>query len=304
MRIPRKLRAGDRVGIVSTSRKITEAELAPAMASLRAWGLEPVPGRHIYNVSHQFAGTDAERLQDLQDMLDREDIQAILCSRGGYGSLRIVDGLSLKGLKKHPKWLVGFSDVTTFTMALYNAGVASIHGPMAISWDGKTGDEKAREYLRRMLMADTPTYSYTPLRADLIRTGKASGPVIGGNLSMLSQLLGTDTDFKTKGCILFLEDLDEYLYHIDRMVVHLRRGGKFDDLAGLIVGRFSDIHDNSTPFGKTAEEIIAEAVADQAYPVCYDFPVGHCPENYPLLHGVKATLKVSHTRVDLAYDEG
>ncbi|MEM7039251.1 MAG: LD-carboxypeptidase [Bacteroidota bacterium] len=301
MRIPPPLKAGEKIGIVSTARKISREDLEPCLQSLRSWGLEPVLGKNLFKIDHQYAGTDAERAADLQEMINRPDISGILCARGGYGTLRIIDAIDLKPLRKNPKWIAGFSDVTTLTMAAYNAGVATIHGPMGISWNGATGDEQSRDYLRQMLMGPPPEYAYAPTRQDLTRTGIARGPLIGGNLSMLSQLLGTDTDFKTKGCILFLEDLDEYLYHIDRMVVHLRRGGKFSQLAGLVVGAFTDLKDNSTPFGKTAEEIIFDAAADFDYPVCFDFPVGHAPQNYPLLHGVDATLRVSHTRVELAF---
>ncbi|HHG86437.1 MAG TPA: LD-carboxypeptidase [Bacteroidetes bacterium] len=304
MKFPSALKAGDKVGILSTARKISVEQLQPALDALREWGLEPVLGQHLFAEDHQYAGTDGERRADLQMMIEDRTIRAILCARGGYGTLRIIDGVDLRPLRRNPKWIVGFSDVTTLTMACYNAGVASIHGPMAVSWNGKTGDVQSREYLRQMLFGKLPNYSCMPARTDLVRTGVGEGRLIGGNLSMLSQLLGTETDFDTRGCILFIEDLDEYLYHLDRMVVHLQRGGKFERLAGLIVGGFTDVHDNDTPFGKTVEEIIADATAGHAYPICFDFPVGHWPQNYPLLHGARVRLEVSHTRADLHFLEG
>lgn len=304
MKFPKSLCPGDQVGIISTARKISSEELQPALDSLREWGLQPVLGKHLFAVDHQYAGTDAQRQADLQQMIENPNIRAILCARGGYGTLRIIDAVDLRPLKKDPKWIIGFSDVTTLTMACYNLGLASIHGPMAISWNGKTGDGQSREYLRQILFGQLPTYSCTPMRSDLVRTGIGEGRLIGGNLSMLSQLLGTDTDFDTKGCVLFLEDLDEYLYHLDRMVVHLRRGGKFSQLAGLVVGGFTDVHDNDTPFGKTIEEIISEAAAGQNYPVVFDFPVGHWPQNYPLIHGARVRLEVSHTQANLRFLEG
>ncbi|MEM6273589.1 MAG: LD-carboxypeptidase [Bacteroidota bacterium] len=304
MIFPPPLKPGDKVGLLSTARKIAREELQPALDSLRAWGLEPVLGEHLFAVDHQYAGTDAQRTADLQTMLDRPDLAAILCARGGYGTLRIIDAVDLRGLRKHPKWIVGFSDVTTLIMAAYNRNLATIHGPMAISWNGKTGDAASREHLRQMLFGELSTYAAAPIRQDLVRTGRGEGRLIGGNLSMLSQLLGTETDFSTKGCVLFLEDLDEYLYHIDRMVVHLRRAGKFAQLAGLIVGGFTDLHDNDTPFGMSYEEIIADAVREHDYPVCFDFPVGHAPRNYPLIHGAKVRLEVSHTRAELQFLEG
>ena len=172
---------------------------------------------------------------------------------------------------------------------------------MAISWNGKTATPTALQHLREMLFGATPTYSVTAQRPDLTRTGTATGRLIGGNLSMLSQLLGTPTDFDTKGCVLFLEDLDEYLYHIDRMLVHLQRGGKLSQLAGLIVGGFTEIKDNATSFGKTVEEIIAEKVAGLDFPVCFGFPTGHWPMNFPLMHGARVRLNVTHAQTELIH---
>lgn len=300
MKIPPFLKPGDRIGIVSPARKISAEDLKPAIADLQSWGYQVVAGKYLHAEAHQFAGTDAQRTEDLQQMLEDESIRAILCARGGYGSLRIIDQLDLKALRKDPKWLIGFSDITTFTMAAFNLGVASIHGPMGISWNGQTGDEASREFLRQMLAGDIPHYTFPVERPDLCRTGTARGPIIGGNLSMLSQLLGTDTDFDSKGCIFFLEDLDEYLYHIDRMVVHLKRGGKFDRLAGLVIGGFTDLHDNSTPFGNSLEGIIRDALPSD-YPVCFGAPIGHQPLNYPIPHGAEATLSVSHSHAELRF---
>jgi muramoyltetrapeptide carboxypeptidase len=299
MRFPTFLKSGDKVGIVSPARKISPDEVAPALASLQEWGLVPVLGTHIYSVYHQYAGTDADRVADLQRMIDDPEIKAILCSRGGYGCLRIVDAIDFGALKKHPKWLIGFSDLTAFAMAAYRAGCATIHGPMAISWNGKTADVTARGQLRALLMGELPKYSYAPTAPERLRTGRATGRLIGGNLSILSQLIGTPDDFETKGCILFIEDIDEYLYHIDRMLVHLKRAGKLKNLAGLIVGGFSDLKDNDIPFGKTVEEIVLDAIGEADFPICFGFPTGHWPQNYPLVHGAMATLSVSHSAIEL-----
>lgn len=299
MRFAGFLKPGDKVGIISPARKITPEEMAPAIASLQEWGLVPVLGKHVYQVFRQFAGMDLERIADVKQMVDHPEIKAILFSRGGYGCLRIVDQVHFSRLKHHPKWLIGFSDLTAFSAALLREGVASIHGPMGISWNGKTSDAVARGYLRQLLMGDIPTYEYAPAYAELLRTGKATGRLVGGNLSILSQLVGTPHDIDTDGCILFIEDIDEYLYHIDRMMVHLKRSGKLRSLAGLIVGGFSDMKDNETPFGATVEEIVLDAVGDASYPVCFGFPTGHCPTNYPLVVGAKATLNVSHSLVEL-----
>ena len=198
MKFPPPLKKGDKIGIVSTARKISQEDLQPCFNDLRRWGLEPVTGRHLFKTDHQYAGTDAQRAEDLQAMIDNPDIKGILCARGGYGTLRIIDQIDLKPLKKRPKWIAGFSDVTTLTMACYNEGIATIHGPMGISWNGKTGDEQSRDYLRQIFFGQTPSYTAPSTREDLTRTGVASGRLIGGNLSMLSQLLGTPTDFKTQ----------------------------------------------------------------------------------------------------------
>jgi muramoyltetrapeptide carboxypeptidase len=286
---------------LSTARLIDPSELAPAIAALQAWGLEVVLAPHVYAVDRQYAGTDAERLQDLQTACDDPSVRLILCSRGGYGTLRIIDGLDLRGIRKAPKWVVGFSDLTVLHIALAEAGLVSVHGPMAVSWNGKTGDATALDYLRRMLFGEDFHYAVPGGQAQLLRTGSAQGRLIGGNLSILSQLIGTKTDFDTQGAVLFLEDLDEYLYHIDRMLVHLSRSGKLAGLAGLIVGGFTDMKDNKVPYGKTPEEIIAEWVAPYDFPVCYGFPVGHWPSNYPLLHGARVRLNVAHSLTELHF---
>jgi muramoyltetrapeptide carboxypeptidase len=299
MRFAPFLKPGDKVGLLSPARKITPEEMAPAIASLQEWGLVPVFGTHLYNVSRQFAGSDAERVADMQQMINDPEIKALLFSRGGYGCLRIADQIDFSPLKHHPKWMVGFSDLTAFSAALFQEGVASIHGPMCISWNGKTSDAIARGHLRELLMGVMPIYSYPATHADLLHTGKCTGRLVGGNLSILSQLIGTPHDLDTKGCILFIEDIDEYLYHIDRMMVHLRRSGKLKNIAGLIVGGFSDVKDNDIPFGASVEEIVLDAVGDAKIPVCFGFPTGHWAQNYPLVYGSMATLSVSHSLIEL-----
>jgi muramoyltetrapeptide carboxypeptidase len=301
MQAPAPLRPGDKAMILSTARLIEPAELAPAIAALESWGLQVVLAPHVYAVDRQYAGTDAERLADLQAAFDDPEIRLILCSRGGYGTLRIIDQLDLHGIRKHPKWVVGFSDLTVLHVALAKAGLVSIHGPMAVSWNGKTGDPDALNYLRRMLFGEEFYYQTPGEQPGLLRTGSARGRLIGGNLSILSQLIGTRTDFDTAGAILFLEDVDEYFYHIDRMMVHLARSGKLASLAGLVVGGFTDMKDNKTPYGKIAEEIVAEWVAPYDFPVTYGFPVGHWPRNYPLLHGAEARLNVAHNLTELHF---
>lgn len=299
MRFPESLKPGDKVGIVGPARKISPEEMAPAIASIQEWGLEPVLGNHLYASHHQFAGKDADRIADMHRMINDPEIKAILFSRGGYGCLRIVDAIDFSPLKKHPKWLAGFSDLTTFSAALLDLGVASIHAPMCISWNGKTSDAISRGHLRQVLMGPPPVYTYAPAQPEHLRTGKATGRLVGGNLSILSQLVGTPYDVDTRGAILFIEDIDEYLYHIDRMMVHLKRAGKLSNLAGLIVGGFEGVKDNEIPYGATVDEIVLDAIGEANYPVCFGFPTGHQPRNYPLIVGARSTLNVSHSVVEL-----
>lgn len=298
---PPSLSKGDRVAIVAPARSISPTRLMLAIDQLKGWGYEPVLGPNLYQESNQYAGTDAQRLADLQWAFDDPSIKAVLCARGGYGTLRILDGLDLRGIKKHPKWVIGFSDITALLVRLYNEGIQSIHAPMGISFDGSTGDVEAIYQLGRMLKYGFGgKIHYTPEREELIRPGKVKGRLLGGNLSILSQLLGTSTDFKTTHTLFFLEDLSEYLYHIDRMMIHLKRAGKMDRLAGLMIGGMTEMKDNDTPFGKDAEQIVVDAAIGE-YPICTGFPVGHWPQNYPLILGAEAELEVTHTSVTLNF---
>ena len=292
------LRPGDRIAILSTARKIEPAELNAAIHAFESWGLEVVLGKTIGASYNQFAGDDALRLQDLQQMLDDESIKAIVCARGGYGTTRIIDQVDFTHFKKHPKWLVGFSDVTTLHSHIHNLGIETIHAIMPVLF-AKEGAAPSVESLRQLLFGEEITYTAAP--HEFNRSGSGTGQLVGGNLSMLHNLTGTRSDIQTDGKNLFLEDLDEYLYHIDRMMVHLDRSGKLANLAGLIIGDMSDMHDNAIPFGKTAYEIILEHTGKYNYPVCYGFPVGHEPLNLALVCGREATLEVSEAGARLVY---
>ncbi len=287
---PPVLKPGDRIGILSTARKIRPDEIEAAVETFREWGFEVVLSPFLHAIDHQFAGTDAERASDLQSMLDDPSLKAILCARGGYGTQRIIDGISFEGFQEYPKWIMGFSDITSLLSACDRLGVASIHGPMGLSWDGKTSNEASRAALGRVLRGEQPTYEWETY--PLNRPGTARSRVVGGNLSIVHCNLGTATETNTKGTLLFLEDLDEYLYHLDRMMLHLRRAGQLKDLAGLIIGGMTDMNDNATSFGRTAEEIILEAVRDYDYPVAFGFPAGHQPDNFPLIIGGEAQFEV------------
>lgn len=292
LRIPRFLQAGDRIGLVCTARKMNADELTRTIELLEMWGFEAVHGESIGAEMHQFAGPDELRAADMQAMMDDPSIDAILCCRGGYGTVRIMDHLDFTRFMDTPKWIIGYSDVTILHSHL-NAviGMASMHASMPSSFP--TNSDTAIQSIRHTLKGNPISYEWGP--NSMNRTGSATANVVGGNLSLIYSLLGTKTGIHTSNNILFLEDLDEYLYHIDRMMMSLKRAGKLEGLAGLIVGGMTDMKDNEIPFGKTAKEIIAEHVAEYDYPVAFDFPAGHIQDNRAILLGVEAKLSIRNT---------
>lgn len=291
------LQPGDKVAILATARKIDHKAIKTAIQVLQQWGLEVEVGPTVGAIYGVFAGDDALRLQDLQQALDRPDIKAIICARGGYGTTRILDQVDFSAFEQNPKWIVGFSDITSLLCHIHSLGIECVHGIMPLLFP--TGTEAALDSLRRVLFGEELHYEVAPHSFN--RTGTGEGQLIGGNLALLHNVSGTRSDFSTKGKILFLEDVDEYLYSIDRMMVHLDRAGKLSELAGLIVGHFSDMKDNADPFGKDAYEIIAEHTGKYSYPVCYGFPTGHEPDNLALVCGRKARLEVTAQGVTLKY---
>lgn len=298
MIFPSKLKSGDTVGIVSTARKITKAELQPFFTLLKEWELIPLLGKTIGAADHQFAGNDALRTQDFQDMLDNPLIKAIWCARGGYGTVRMVDGLDFSNFRKNPKWIIGYSDMTVLHNTLHTIGVASLHAQIALNVEQKT--QATRQTLYDALFGKNYIIEY-PSKGNLNRMGTAEGELVGGNLSVFYSLLGSPTAIETKGKILFLEDLDEYLYHIDRMMQNLKRNELLSELKGLIVGGMSQMNDNTVPFGKTAEEIIWDTVREYGYPVGFNFPAGHIPDNRALVMGRTVHLNVAISRVTLSF---
>lgn len=297
---PKKLQKNDTVAIVSTARKFHPEELNKAIQEFENWGLKVKLGKNLFREHHQFSGTDQERLQDIQEMINDPQVKAIFCARGGYGSTRILDDIDFYKLFENPKWIAGFSDVTAIICQLHNLEIESIHSIMPLLFN-KEGTEEAIESLRKVIFGEqinieAPIHPFN-------RVGEGSGLVIGGNLSILINMIGTGSDVDTRGKILFLEDLDEYLYHVDRMMIHLKRAGKLHLLAGLIIGQFTEMKDNDIPFGASAYEIIKEHTEKYNYPVCYNFPVGHVPNNLALLCTRKAHLKVTDNKVTLKYDE-
>ena len=295
---PSYLKKGDTVGIVAPARKITKEEIQPSLDLIQNWGLKIVSGKNLYHQQDQFSGSDAERLSDMQSMLDDTSVKAIFCARGGYGTLRIIDGLNFSKFKKQPKWIVGYSDITVLHSHIHsNFGMETLHATMPINF---LKNEEATETLRKTLFGEDLSYSLES--HPLNRIGKAEGKVVGGNLSLIYALAGSRSDIDTKGQLLFIEDLDEYLYHIDRMMISLKRAGKLDKLAGLIVGSMTEMKDNTVPFGKTAEKIIFDAVKEYKYPVCFNFPAGHVDKNMPLFLGRRSNLEVAPDKVIFSQD--
>ena len=285
---PPYLKKGDKIGIVACARKVAAEELQPALTTFNEWGLQVIHGKNLFNVQNQFAGTDEERAEDLQSMLDDASVKAVICARGGYGILRIIDKLNFNTFKRNPKWLIGFSDVTVLHAHVHRLTVETLHSKMLINF---TKDMDSSEMLKQALFGTLTKYE--TISHPLNRYGSTEGELVGGNLSLIYALSGSVSDLDTRGKILFLEDLDEYLYHIDRMMMNLKRSGKLSHLAGLVVGGMTEMKDNQIPFGKNAEEIILDAVCEYDYPVCFQFPAGHVDKNLPLYLGRKTKLEVS-----------
>jgi len=298
-KVPPYLKPGDTIGIVCPAGYMALEKAQTCIDTLEQWGYKTKIGRTLGSGSaNYFSGSDDERLVDLQDMMDDDTVQAVLCGRGGYGVGRIIDQINFKKFIRHPKWLIGYSDVTVLHAHIYsNFKIATLHSPMAAAFnDGGSGNEYVRS-LKDALKGKKMRYQCGP--HDFNKRGEAVGELVGGNLALLAHIVGTSSDIKTRGRILFLEDLGEYLYNVDRMLYQLKRSGKFKKLAGLIIGGFADMKDTERPFGKNVYEIIQDIFEDADYPVCFNFPVSHGKENYALKVGVGFKLKVSRNSVTL-----
>jgi muramoyltetrapeptide carboxypeptidase len=290
---PPALQSGDTVAIVSTARKIDVSQKQEVQQTIESWGYSVMWGKHIESKHHQFCGTDEERAADLQAAIDDPNVKGILCFRGGYGTIRILDKVDLTPLIKDPKWIAGYSDVTALLGALQQKGISALHSTMPVNFSGNT--KEALGSLRNVFSGKGNVYQ-TPVHA-YNRNGLAEGELVGGNLSMLYSIAGTPFDFNYEDKILFLEDLDEYLYHVDRMMQNLKHRGILARIKGLIVGGMTDMNDNTVPFGQSAEEIIQAAVKDYDYPVCFGFPVGHQNDNRVMIIGKSCRLSVSDSGV-------
>jgi muramoyltetrapeptide carboxypeptidase len=263
------------------------------------WGYRVKTGRTIGGESTTyFSGTDKERLEDFQQMLDDDEVKAVLFGRGGYGTTRIIDEINFKKFKKQPKWLIGFSDITLLHSHIYsNYYISTLHAPMAAAFNDAGYINRFVQSLKDTMEGRKAKYSCDP--HELNKKGEAIGELVGGNLALLAHAVGTDSDIKTRGRILFIEDIAEYLYSVDRMFYQLKRSGKLKNLAGLVVGGFTDMKDTERPFGKTVYQIIHDVVKEYNYPVCFNFPVSHEKENYALKIGVGYKLKVTKSKVTL-----
>lgn len=305
---PKSLQQGDTVAIVSTARKITKEELQPALQLLKSWGLQAVLGKTIGAEENQFAGSDELRAADFQQMLDDPNIKAIWCARGGYGTVRIIDKLDFSSFTKIPKWIIGYSDVTVLHSHIHNLGVETLHAQMCLEIENKT--EEARESIRKVIFGEDYLISfsvdtYKEACGDTLqentRLGFIKGEIIGGNLSVLYSLVGSASEMKTEGKILFIEDLDEMLYHIDRMMMNLKRSGYLKNLKALVIGGMTQMKDNKVYFGKTAEETIMDLVKEYDYPVILNFPAGHILDNRALIMGREVKLKISKNNIILNF---
>lgn len=298
---PEFLKTGDRIRVVSPAGKVQKEKITPGNELLQKHGFEVITGRHVFGNHFQFAAKDEERLDDMQEALDDPECKAIICARGGYGSIRIAYQLDFSNFRKKPKWVVGFSDITVLHAMLQKEGVCSIHGTMPGFFlkDGQTTESFTE--LAKLLKGEIPKVVVPP--NELNREGTSTAQMVGGNLSILYSLLGTPLDVQTEGKILFIEDLAEYLYHLDRMMYSLKLAGKLAKLKGLIVGSFTDMKDNGSPFGQTALEIIYSTIKEYNYPVCFDFPAGHTDRNLPLLLGEKHILTIDQAGSQLLGSE-
>jgi muramoyltetrapeptide carboxypeptidase len=294
--IPPYLHPGDEVAILSPASFPPTENWKQGVEVLESWGLRVRNAPNYLSRHFGLGGTDAERLADLQQMLDDPTIKAIFPIRGGYGSSRLLDSLDFSGFKSSPKWIVGFSDITALLCEVDRLGFASIHGPMPHNFCQK-GGESALQNLYTALFEGVVSLS-APSHP-LNRLGEASAEIIGGNLSLLCHLVGSPTFGSTGGKILFIEEVGERLYHVDRMLLQLKRAGIFQNLAGLIVGGFTDCKEASLTIGKTAFELVAEHTSGTSFPVAYDFPSGHIPNNQPLVFGVETKLLVNAEGVQL-----
>jgi len=297
---PPYLKKGDTIAITCPAGYMPKEKAQTCIETIQQWGFEVMVGKTLGSKSkNYFSGNDETRLNELQAMLDDEGIKAILCGRGGYGISRIIDQIDFTRFKKNPKWIIGFSDITLLHAHINrNFKIATLHAPMAAAFNNGENKNEFIDSLHKALVGKKAKYA---CKADPFnKLGEAKGELIGGNLTLITHLIGTKSDINTKNKILFIEDIGELIYSTDRMLHQLKRSGKLTNLSGLIVGGFTDIKDTERPFGKKVKELIEDILQDYDYPVCFDFPVGHKKENYALKIGGDFQLKITNTKVLLS----
>ena len=290
---PEYLKSGDTISIVAPSGVLNnfDNKITKAINIFKSWGLNVVLGNHIYDKNGHFAGTDKNREKDFQKALDNKNIKAIWCARGGYGAVRIIDKLNFDNYLKNPKWIIGFSDITVIHNKLNFLNSESIHAMMITGFEDIGQNNDSLSKLKNVLFGDSLSYSITSNKNN--KTGKSEGIIVGGNLTLIQSTIGSKTELKMKDKILFIEEIGEYAYHIDRMLYSLKRAGYFENCKGLIVGQISDVKKNNTDFGRSINELILDVLDEYNFPILFDFPAGHEKTNFPIILGRKVILEVS-----------
>jgi len=301
---PPYLKAGDTVAIIAPSGilKNRAGEIEQAKALLKSWGLHAIVGKHVFSKSNHFAGTDDERCEDFQKVLDDPKISAIWCARGGYGSVRILDKLNWEKFKQKPKWIIGYSDITAIHNEVHNEGVESLHAMMCVNLTKDLSDIETTISTFKNTLFGKPL-SYTLEGSSYNKTGNTSGQLVGGNLTMLHTLLGSKSSVDTSGKILFIEEIGEYKYHIDRMLESLKRAGYFDHCKGVIVGDMSKMRTNTTLWGTSIEQLVLDALSDYNFPIAFNMPAGHEKDNRALILGRRVELRVGKNETSINFRE-
>ncbi len=290
---PEPLKSGDTISILAPSGVLNnfDNKITKAINIFKSWGLNVVLGNHIYDKNGHFAGTDKNREKDFQKALDNKNIKAIWCARGGYGAVRIIDKLNFDNYLKNPKWIIGFSDITVIHNKLNFLNSESIHAMMITGFEDIGQNNDSLSKLKNVLFGDSLSYSIASNKNN--KAGKSEGIIVGGNLTLIQSTIGSKTELKMKDKILFIEEIGEYAYHIDRMLYSLKRAGYFENCKGLIVGQISDVKKNNTDFGRSINELILDVLDEYNFPILFDFPAGHEKTNFPIILGRKVILDVS-----------